>query len=151
MAAKSRYADEQILAAIASKRASFAEFMDKIADENDDWRFYIQIGHLLRVIYEHHLNGKFITKSQACRFIPVGHTNTCLRYVEEAEARGFIRFVADKNDARRLRVIPTDDLISYVRAEAERALDEARELIATATKHKPLPKDNHPLAEFRNV
>lgn len=151
MARKSRYTDEHILAAIARKRSSFSEFMQSICSENTDWRFFYYIDNLLMVIYEHHQNGKYITKSQACRLIPIGHTNTCKKYVEEAQARGYILFEADKLDARRILVVPTEELIAYVRSQIEKSIDEARELVAQVSEAKPLPKDNHPLAEYPNL
>jgi hypothetical protein len=150
MARKGRYADEHILAAIAYKRSSFSEFMQSILAENIDRRFFYHIDHLLMVIYEHHQNGKYITKSQACRLIPIGHTNTCKKYVEEAQARGYVRFEPDRNDARRVRVIPTEELLTYVRDQIEKSIDQARELVGRVSDVRQLPRDNHPLAEYPN-
>ncbi|CCD84771.1 protein of unknown function [Bradyrhizobium sp. ORS 285] len=149
MSATSKYADEHIAAALANHRNAFSDFMHEVlADHRGDMMFHFYIDNLLVVIYEHHLRGKHINKTQAYRLIPIGHTNTCKKYVEEAAKRGFIRFVPDEKDSRRLNVVPTDDLISYVRAKVERQIDEARELIGRVAEAKPLPRDNLALAAY---
>lgn len=146
MAQQGKYSSDQIDAAVGS----FREFMQRILHENsDDVRFFFHIENLLLVIYEHALSEKYISKSQACRLIPVGHMNTCKRYVEEAERRGFVKFEVDDEDARRINVIPTDELISYVRGRMEVAIDEARQLIGSVAAQKPLPKDNLPLSQYK--
>jgi len=149
MAQQGKYSTAQIRAAVSIRKTSFQDFMQKIMHENaDDARFFIYIENLLLVIYEHSLSNKYISKSQACRLIPVGHMNTCQRYVEEAERRGFVRFETDETDARRINVIPTEELISYVQTIMEAAIDEARELIGSVSDIKPLPNDNLRLAQF---
>jgi len=151
MTKNSKYSEIHIRAAVANRRSSFYEFMQKIlSEQSTDVRFFFYIENLLIIIYEHYLNNRFITKSQACRFIPIGHTNTCKKYLEEAQARGYIKFVADKNDSRRINVVPTEDLIAYVRTKMENSIDEARELIGDVARVQPLPKDNRPLAEYPN-
>jgi len=123
--------------------------MERILNENsNDVRFFFHIEHLLLVIYEHALKGKYISKSQACRLIPVGHMNTCKRYVEEAEQRGFVKFEIDKEDARRVSVIPTEELTAYVHSKMESAIDEARQLVGAVAERKMLPKDNLPLSQY---
>jgi hypothetical protein len=149
MATLTKYTKGHIRAAIAKRRSSFNDFMQRIlSEQSNDIRFFFYIENLLVVIYEHHLNGKFITKSQACRFIPIGHSNTCKRYLEEAEARGYVKFVPDDRDSRRINVVPTEELIAYVTSKIENAIDEARELIGEVASVHPLPKDNRPLAEY---
>ena len=149
MSEHSKYSEEHIRAAVAHKRSTFNDFMEEIlSDHQDDRRFHFYIDNLLIIIYEHSLNGKYISKTQACRLIPVGHTNTCKKYVEEAEAKGFINFVPDQKDARRLNVVPTDDLINYVRNKIEKEIDQARELIGQVAEKGPLPRDNRPLADY---
>jgi hypothetical protein len=149
MSENSKYADEHIAAALVSRRNAFSDFMQEIlSGHRDDLRFHFYIDNLLMIIFEHHLDGKYISKTQACRLIPIGHTNTCKKYVEEAQARGFVKFVKDKRDARRENVVPTAELISYVRSQMEKQIDEARDLIGRVSDAKPLPRDNRPLAEY---
>jgi hypothetical protein len=152
MSEKSKYDEKHITAALANRRNAFYDFMQEIlSDHRDDLRFHFYIDNLLLIIYEHSLAGKFISKSQACRLIPIGHTNTCKKYVEEAKARGFVKFVKDKKDQRRENVVPTNELISYVRARMEKEIDEARDLIGQVSEAKALPRDNRPLAEYPNA
>jgi len=145
----SKYSDEQIRAALATARSNFHDFMERMLTENShDVRFFFYVDNLLVNIYEHYLNGKYITKTQACRLIPIGHSNTCKKYVDEAVERGFIKLESDKVDGRRVLVVPTGELISYVRAKMESAIDEARHLIGRVSEVKSLPRDNKPLADY---
>lgn len=149
MAQEGRYSEGHIRAAVAHQRSTFSDFMDRILSENsNDVRFFFHVENLLIIIYEHHLANKFISKSSACKFIPIGHSNTCKRYLQEAEDRGFIKFVRDKTDPRRENVVPTKELIAYVESKMEAAIDEARELVADVSGAMPLPNDNRPLANF---
>lgn len=148
MAQQSKYTSDQIDAAVGS----FRDFMQRILYENsDDFRFFFYIENLLLVIYEHALSKKYISKSQACRLIPIGHVNTCKRYVEEAALRGFVKFETDDKDSRRINVIPTEELMTYVRGRMEVAIDEARQLIGSVAAQKSLPKDNLPLSQYRQA
>jgi hypothetical protein len=142
-----RYSEDHIRAAVAHKRLNFSEFVARIEKENDA-RFSYYIENLLLIIYEHYLDDKFISKSQACKFIPMAHSNTCMRYLTEAEDRGFVKFVQDERDSRRTNVVPTDQLLDHVRSKIEADIDDAREFIDGVARKKPLPKDNHPFAEY---
>ena len=147
----SKYSEEHIRAALANRRSNFQDFMEKMLTENShDLRFFFYVDNLLINIYEHYLNKKYITKTQACRLIPIGHSNTCKKYVDEAVQRGFISLETDKTDGRRVLVIPTPDLISYAKSKMEDAIDEARILIGQVSEAESLPKDNQPLAEYPN-
>lgn len=124
----SPYSEDQIARAIQKGFVSFGDFLQKMEDDVADHKFIFHVDRLLTNIFVNHLQGKYLTKTQACRMIPAEHIETCKKYVDEAKAHGFIYFKPDPTDARRWFVVPTEEFLEFLRKRAASALDEALEI-----------------------
>lgn len=125
---RTRYSQKQILWAVKG-RVAFADFINQVIGNSVDYRLLIYIDRLLLNIYLLHLDGKYMSKTQACRLIPAEHIDTCKKYVAEAERLGFFRLIEDNTDKRRKNVVPTEEFIAFVRGKAVTALQEAQEVL----------------------
>ena len=117
------YTGAQIAAAVQHRLVDFSGFIDGVRQEVKDPRLLLHVDRLLRQIYLHHLDDKYMSKMQACRMIPAEHIDTCKKYVTEAERLGFFKFVDDKSDKRKTNIVPTSEFIHYVENRAVQSLD----------------------------
>lgn len=78
---------------------------------------------LLFKVYQAHLDGEYITKLQAYRYIPLKHSVSCSKYLDEARAQGYLDFRRDKADSRVSRVVPGPQLERYIESEMALLLD----------------------------
>ncbi|TGP30244.1 hypothetical protein EN828_28405 [Mesorhizobium sp. M2D.F.Ca.ET.185.01.1.1] len=131
---KNDYSQEQLLDAVRHNIVTFSDFITSLQDGVADPRLIMYIDRLLMNIYLRHLEGKTVSRSQACKLIPADHLDTCKKYVAEAERLGFVAFQNDPKDGRRKNVIPTQGLIDYVEARARATLDTASAIL----QHKPV-------------
>jgi len=127
---QSNYSDTQINRVITSKLVSFDEFVDTVNATAHDVKVVLFLSRLLDRIFEYRIKGLTLTKTQACRMIPAEHIETCKKYVDDAERLGFIRFEPDPIDKRKTIIVPTEELIDYVRGKAAAILDEMRQIIS---------------------
>ncbi|MER8995559.1 hypothetical protein [Mesorhizobium sp. M0678] len=123
------YSRDQLMDAVRHNIVTFSDFITELHDNVDDQRLHAFIERLLMNIYLRHLDGKTVSRSQACRMVPADHLDTCKKYVAEAERLGFVAFEDDPKDRRRKNVIPTPDLIEYVEARARATLDTASAIL----------------------
>lgn len=144
-----KYSEEQIDVVLGSEVSTFEEFIKDIITRNDSDRIFFNtvIGLLLK-IYQMHKQNRFLTKMQACMYIPMRHQSGCLEYVKEAEARGYIKIVQDSADKRKFNVIPEPALIAYVENYLHTIIDEARQTVGAAASEGDIPNDNFPLAGY---
>jgi len=133
------YSREQILGAVRSNIVTFADFIADMEANVEDQRLFMYIDRLLMNIYVRHLEGKSVSRSEACRMVPADHIDTCKKYVAEAERLGLVAFEDDPKDRRRKNVKPTPQLISYIEDRARTTLDTAYAIV----QGKPLPRPLH--------
>lgn len=82
-----------------------------------------------------------MTKSQCCRFIPLKHSNSCKKYMDEAEAKKYIEVVRDTVDKRQRLIKPGPALLAYVETEIDRTmaagyLDQISSLVSSSKQSK---------------
>ncbi len=133
------YTHEQIVSAVRSSIVTFEDFLADIEANVDDKKILMYIDRLLVNIYVSHIEGTTVSRTQACRMIPADHTDTCKKYVAEAERLGLVSFEADPSDGRRKNVKPTPELISYIEERARTALDTASAILSGKPIPRPLP------------
>jgi hypothetical protein len=124
------YTDRQIAAAVERGLVNFSGFIAKIKANTNDEKFILHVDRLLMNIYLAHKNGRYISKTQACRMIPAEHVNTCKKYVNEAVRLRFVEFRDDPLDKRRKNVVPTAEFLEYVGQAARHQLDEVSKIIS---------------------
>src|SRR5947199_2104391 len=94
-------------------RGDFDRFWEVVIDSGDsDFLKYVYA--LLFRVYEMHLDNKYMTKMQACRYIPLAHAATCKKYLDIAQRRGFFYFERQASDARKWIVKPGPELLRFV-------------------------------------
>lgn len=121
----------------------FEVFMDKFLTENvSDLSFVDSALGLLVKIYQQHSQGRYLTKTQACRLIKSRNPSVCQKYVEEAERRGFIQIVKDEHDGRRMLVKPLPALLDFVDEYVVDIAEQERMRVAVTASIDPLPEDN---------
>ena len=130
------YSREQILGAVRGNIVTFSDFIADMEASVEDPRLFMYIDRLLMNIYVRHLEGRAVSRSEACRMVPADHIDTCKKYVAEAERLGLVAFEDDPKDRRRKNVKPTPELISYIEDRARMTLDVAHALL----QHKPVPR-----------
>ena len=119
---------EQIVEVARRQTDQFEDFLQRFAEDNDDITFFYYVDALMRKIYVSAKEGRYLTKTQACRMIPAKNATTCIKYVEEARERGFISFVQDEKDKRRFFIHPSDELMSHVERVVSENFREVLEL-----------------------
>lgn len=127
----------------------FEVFMDKFLNENiSDLSFVDSALGLLVKLYQLHSQGRYLTKTQACRLIKSRNPSVCQKYVEEAERRGFIETVKDEHDGRRMLVKPLPALLDFVDEYIVDLAEQERMRVAVTSSIDPLPEDNRLMAGF---
>lgn len=147
MADKPRYSEAQIREGLRYRHSKFHSFMDEFKNSTSDAKFYYYVNNLLFRIYELHLDGKFMTKTNACRMIPLANANACQKYVEEAQKRGFIKIEDSVDDKRKKIIVPNADLIEYVENNISDDLNTIRDVFLSLARHG-IPKDNMAMSGY---
>jgi hypothetical protein len=101
------------------KIEEFEHFTREIAEDMSDANIKKYLRYLFYKIYHLRLSNKFMYKSQACRYVPLAHSVSCQKYMEEAKRRGYVDFATDDTDKRKQIIKPGDALIDYVKAEID--------------------------------
>lgn len=99
-------------------------------DEYEDL-FYRYLYRLFLKMYELRFDGRTISKTQACRYIPLRHQAICQKYIQYAITRGYIEELRDEDDGRKTLLKPTPRLLQFVSEDLDRAADEIEELFST--------------------
>lgn len=67
-------------------------------------------------LYAAHAQGRPpYKKTDVARFIPVEHNASAVKYLQIAENRGWIQFIPDPRDRRKIQVHPTEMLLQMTR------------------------------------
>lgn len=115
--------------AVARKlRGDFDRFWD-LAIERGDADFLRYVYSLIFRVYEMHLQGKYMSKMQACRYIPLHHASTCKKYLELARERNYFLEVPSEFDKRKKIIKPGPALIDFVETSISESIDEMEEII----------------------
>jgi hypothetical protein len=113
-------------------RGDFDRFWDLVVESGDsDFLKYVYA--LIFRVYEMHLDEKYMTKTQACRYIPLKHAATCKKYLDVAERKGFFCFEPSATDARKSIVKPGAELLNFVEATIHSSLEEMSEIVADSS------------------
>jgi hypothetical protein len=113
---------------IAKKiRTDFEQFWDT-AIESGGSDFIKYVYALLFRVYELHLEDKYMTKMQACRYIPLQHAATCKKYMDIARDKGFFEYVDSESDHRKTIVKPGPQLIDFVEERISSSAAEIDEI-----------------------
>lgn len=145
----SKYTADQLKFLANDRAEMFEQFLADVFLENaDDNAFLESIVGLLVKIYALDLEGKRLTKMEACHRIPFRNQTISQKYVEAAQAKGFIDIVPDTKDKRRLRVVPLLPMIDYVNRYLENFADECREVVDRLSRIDDLPNDNVAMAGY---
>jgi len=110
-------------------RGDFDRFWELVIESGDsDFLKYVYA--LIFRVYELHLDRKYMTKMQACRYVPLKHAATCKKYMDIAERKGFFSFQPSSSDARKIIVKPGPQLLEFVETTIRTSLDEMSEIVA---------------------
>lgn len=110
-------------------RSDFDNFWELVIETGDsDFLKYVYA--LMFRVYELQLDGKYMTKMQACRYIPLKHAATCKKYLDIAEQRGFFEFVDSTTDGRKKIVRPGKELLRFVEGTIQNSLNEMSEILS---------------------
>ena len=113
---------------IAKKiRGDFEQFWDA-AVENGGSEFIKYVYALLFRVYELHLEGSYMTKMQACRYIPLQHAATCKKYMDMAAEKGFFDYSTLESDQRKIIVRPGPELLNFVEERISSSAVELEEI-----------------------
>lgn len=104
------------------KAEEFSRFLERLEEDSRDAALMRYVYVLFLKIYELELDGRHLTKSQACRFIPLKHAVSCAKYLDEAQKAGYIRFKRDEIDRRKILVKPSQALLDFVEEEIDRSI-----------------------------
>ena len=116
---------------VAKKIATdFDRFWEMVVDTTDDSDFLKYVYALLFRVYELHLDGKYMTKMQACRYIPLRHAATCKKYLDIAERKGFFTFEPSPTDRRKTIVKPAPQLVQFVEETVRLSVQEMSEILS---------------------
>ena len=66
-------------------------------------------------LFEYHCNSRSVFKTTAAKLLPAQHSVTALKYLDEAEKRGWVTFIPDDIDGRKIHVVPTDTFLELTR------------------------------------
>ncbi len=129
------------------KAGEFSDFLEQIENETDDHQIKRYLYALFFRIYYMSLDGAYMTKSQCCRFIPLRHTNSCKKYMDEAETKRYIKVEQDTVDKRRHIIKPGPALLAYVEAEIDRTMSAGYldQVVAIVGGSRPQPKTERPV------
>src|SRR5690348_17265783 len=108
-------------------RSDFDRFWELVVETDSDFLKYVYA--LIFRVYEMHTEGKYMTKMQACRYIPLKHAATCKKYLDIAEERGFFQFEPSTTDARKIVVKPGPQLLQFVEESIRSSLEEMSEIL----------------------
>lgn len=97
---------------------------------------------LLLKIYEMQFLGEYLMKSEAEKLIPLGHSASRKKYLNEAAKLGYIRFDRDAKDKRKLLVKPCDMLITEMRADVAATIGATRSALSRIEKSIQLKQKN---------
>lgn len=95
-------------------------------EEGDLYRY---LHNLMYQIYWRQADGRYLTKNQACRFIPAKHSSTCRKYLDLAVKEKLIEFKRSDIDKRKTYIKPSNRLISIVDAEVEESITELSDIL----------------------
>lgn len=146
MPLKCKYSRAQIRAAIEAQSNPVGALISDLVEPSKDEKLVRNVGALLLKIFNLSVEGKRLTKSQACRLIPATQAATCIRYVNKVEQLGLVSFEDDKVDRRKTYVVPTEKLILMIEQKVETILDEMRTVLGSVAIESAIPEDNLPLA-----
>lgn len=119
-------------------RSDFEQFWDT-AIESGGSDFIKYVYALLFRVYELHLENKYMTKMQACRYIPLHHAATCKKYMDIARDKGYFEYVNSESDQRKQMVQPGPQLIEFVEERISNSAAEMDEIIQAGELHmRPL-------------
>lgn len=104
------------------KAEELSRFIEQVAEESRDANLLRYLYVLFLKMYEMEMEGRYMTKSQACRFIPLKHAASCAKYLEEAKSAGYVYFETDEIDRRKSLVKPSKSLLAFVEAEVDRSI-----------------------------
>lgn len=114
--------------------SDFERFWEMVVGGTDDTDFIKYVYALLFRVYEMHLDGRYLTKTQACKFIPLRHAQTSAKYLDAAEKKGFFKFEQSPMDARKIFVKPGPELVHFVEERVETGLEEIAEILSSERK-----------------
>lgn len=142
----SKYTQNQRRVLLAHELRNFEKLMLRLEEEHEEL-FYRYVYRLLLKVYELNLHGRYMSKMQACRYIPLRHQAAAQSYLHEAEERGFIEMRPNPRDGRKTDIIPRKQLIEFVEEQLENAGDELRVAMAELGQERT-PRDNLPLSRW---
>ncbi len=102
-----------------------------VEDAGRDFLKYLYA--LFMRVYELSFDDKFMSKSDAARFIPLQHATTRRKYLDHAAELGFLEFAQNPTDGRSELVKPGPKLAPFVTGEVDQSLQEMNDIVA-ATK-----------------
>jgi len=110
-------------------RSDFDRFWELVMESGDsDFMKYVYA--LLFRVYEMHMEGKYMSKMQACRYIPLKHAATCKKYLDIAERNGFFKYEPSPTDGRKKIVKPGPQLLKFVEETVKSSIEEMTEIMA---------------------
>jgi hypothetical protein len=106
------------------KASEFSRFLDQIIEDVSESTIKRHLYLLFFKMYEMQIESKFMSKAQACRFIPLRHAASCQKYLEEARKLGYLEVQTDERDKRRQVIRPGQPLLDFVEEEIDRMIFE---------------------------
>lgn len=122
---------------IAKKiRSDFEQFWDTTI-ENGGSEFIRYVYALLFRVYELHSEGRYMTKMQACKYIPLQHAATCRKYMDLARDKGFFKYEGSDTDQRKVVIKPGPQLLDFVEERISASAAEIKEINDAGETTKP--------------
>lgn len=99
---------------------------DALLQQDPDAFKYLR--RLSFALYYSHLEGRPLTISDACQFIPAKHAATCKKYIDYARREKLVTVRKHPRDRRIGIVEPTEKLIANIALELENEISDTLEL-----------------------
>lgn len=105
---------------------------EHLLDRSDCWERYFgnetsrgqpKFQKLVLRLFIAHENGSPLFKMEAAKLLPADNSVTAMKYLLQAQARGWVQFVADAIDRRRIQVVATPQILENARAYLTELID----------------------------